>query len=336
MNRKMSLYVWSAGLCGALLLAAPTWGRADDDRWEAGQRQLEEQLPPGRTPQFYRQRLAELGYEITSVNDRESDYLEYEVVKGDRSYEVKLTLDEDTRRATDVDIDWNVWKADATEEALDEPGRTAASLDDRDYILVITPLYVASDQERTRMEQMVQELEQLPVGRNREFYRRALERRGYQIIDTARKDDRVQFHATKDGQDILLMARFGEENGQSEQVSAFPLLVTAQGQREQEGMSSQRSRTARQSNVKQGNVKQMEQELESLPVGRDRQFYRQALRERGYRITDVITEGNQVRFEVEKNGQPMAVVVNFADETAQESSAVYAFPAGQRQARVSR
>ncbi len=146
----------------------------------------------------------------------------------------------------------------------------------------------------------------------------------------------MQFHATKDGQDILLMARFGEENGQSEQVSAFPLLVTAQGQREQEGMSSQRSRTARQSNVKQGNVKQMEQELESLPVGRDRQFYRQALRERGYRITDVITEGNQVRFEVEKNGQPMAVVVNFADETAQESSAVYAFPAGQRQARVSR
>jgi hypothetical protein len=56
------------------------------------------------------------------------------------------------------------------------------------------------------------------------------------------------------------------------------------------------------------------QELESLPVGHSKKFYRNALQQRGYEITDTTTSANETQFEAEKNGQRVALNVMFDDQ----------------------
>jgi len=62
--------------------------------------------------------LTKLGYQVTSVNSDKPDYLEYEVVKGDKTYEIQIDLDKISHKATKIDVDTNMWKAEATEQAL--------------------------------------------------------------------------------------------------------------------------------------------------------------------------------------------------------------------------
>lgn len=57
------------------------------------------------------------GYEITSTNDRETGYVEYEITRGDNTFEVQVEIDEDTQRAEDVDVTTNLWRARSTREA---------------------------------------------------------------------------------------------------------------------------------------------------------------------------------------------------------------------------
>jgi hypothetical protein len=262
--------------------------------------------------------LRDLGYTITSVNYNSPDYVEYEVVKGDRSYEVQMDLDEDTGRATDIDIDPNIWKADRTEARLEqsdseqsnsEQTDQTASLNNPGYIMVITPMYVATAQDRTKMGRMVQELENLPVGKSKDFYRGALEQRGYQITDSASKKNRTQFSVEKNGMQALVNLRFDEDSGESTQLAAFPLLVNV-GQENAAQGSTARSGQSSQSRGMSRTV----QELESLPVGHGKKFYRNALQQRGYQITDTTTSANETQFEAEKNGQRVALNVMFDDQ----------------------
>jgi hypothetical protein len=44
--------------------------------------------------------------------------VEYEIVKGDTSYEVQIDIDKNSNKATKVDVVTNVWKTDATKNAL--------------------------------------------------------------------------------------------------------------------------------------------------------------------------------------------------------------------------
>ncbi len=60
--------------------------------------------------------MKKLGYQITSTNDREKDYLEYEIVKGDNSYEVQIDLE--NGKAKKVDVTANMWHSEATERAM--------------------------------------------------------------------------------------------------------------------------------------------------------------------------------------------------------------------------
>lgn len=46
------------------------------------------------------------------------DYLEYEIVKGDESFEVQIDFDKNSNKATKVDVTLNAWKTDATKKAL--------------------------------------------------------------------------------------------------------------------------------------------------------------------------------------------------------------------------
>jgi hypothetical protein len=94
---------------------------SDRDRmsnWDQGKKQLEQALKTGLDKNAYRQQLEKLGYKITAVNYDDPDYVEYEVVKGNQSYEVQIDFNKDTRRASKVEIETNMWKAEATERAL--------------------------------------------------------------------------------------------------------------------------------------------------------------------------------------------------------------------------
>jgi len=298
---------------GVFMFATPVLSPADSRNWSQGQNLLEEHLQPGQTPAAYRRILRDLGYTITSVNYSTPDYVEYEVVKGDRSYEVQMDLDEDTGRATSIDIANNLWETSRTEAALEQSDRSEqmTSLNNPEYILVITPVYVEAGRARTQMGRMVQELENLPLGRDHSYYRRALKQQGYQIKDTATKGDRMQISAEKNGMNVLLNIRFDQDTDESTQLSAFPLLVNVGQDMASQKMKSQQKVRSQQAS---SGIGQTVQELESLPVGKAQGFYRNALRQRGFQILDTFTTGNETQFEAEKDGQRIALNIMFDDQ----------------------
>src|SRR4030095_3101573 len=117
---------------------------SDRDRMKSSKddkEKLEKALKTGETKDFYRRELEKMGWQITSVNYDKPDYLEYEIVKGDDSYEVQIDFDKNSNKATKVDVTTNVWKTDETERALKNkkkvayPNRTTTNPDrysDRD------------------------------------------------------------------------------------------------------------------------------------------------------------------------------------------------------------
>jgi hypothetical protein len=108
--------LFAAGLSAALVLPAGALGqentkqkarnafsfsdREHRDQWEKEKQELARLLKPGEGRDFYRRQLEKSGYNITSVNYDKPDYIEYEVVKGDRSYEVQIDLDSKSNKAT--------------------------------------------------------------------------------------------------------------------------------------------------------------------------------------------------------------------------------------------
>jgi hypothetical protein len=94
---------------------------SDRDRkgeWEKHRNELANALKPGEDRDYYRRELERLGYTITSVNQDKPEYVEYEIVKGDQTYEVQVDLDKNSHKARKVEVAPNMWKAEATEKAL--------------------------------------------------------------------------------------------------------------------------------------------------------------------------------------------------------------------------
>ncbi|HEX2931703.1 MAG TPA: hypothetical protein VHV54_18395 [Candidatus Binatia bacterium] len=79
---------------------------------------LEQALKTGEDKAFYRRELEKMGWKVTSVNYDKPDYVEYEIVRGDKSYEVQIDLDKNSHKATKVDVTYNAWQTEATENAL--------------------------------------------------------------------------------------------------------------------------------------------------------------------------------------------------------------------------
>jgi hypothetical protein len=79
---------------------------------------LEQVLKTGEEKDFYRRELEKMGWQITSVNYDRPDYAEYEIVKGQSTYEVQIDLDKNSHKANKVNVAHNLWKADATNKAL--------------------------------------------------------------------------------------------------------------------------------------------------------------------------------------------------------------------------
>lgn len=103
---------WAGILACGLLVGACASASADQPA------DLETSLEPGHGPDHYWTQLEQLGYQVTAVNYDDEDYVEYEIVKGDSSYEVQIDLDDD-RRATDIAVVANAWEAAETAAALE-------------------------------------------------------------------------------------------------------------------------------------------------------------------------------------------------------------------------
>jgi len=222
------------GLCGTLGVAVPlTSGAetADSTQWNRGQAELQKLLSPGMAPGSYREKLKHLGYRITSTNYNNPDYLEYEVVKGDQTWEVQIDVDEDTGKATQVDIAQNTWKTDATTAALQQNlSRTAASDDNsttRRKMSMRNNQY--SDRDRSTTDQLVRELDTLPVGHNKEFYKNMLRQRGYEITKVNKDDrDEMDVEAVKNGNSVQLNISFDEDTAKSTEIDSSTLWAESE------------------------------------------------------------------------------------------------------------
>lgn len=155
---------------------------------------LQKALKTGETKDFYRRELEKMGWQITSVNYDKPDYLEYEIVKGDDSYEVQIDFDKNSNKATKVDVTTNVWKTDETERALKDrkkvayPNRTTTNPErysDRDRIK-------ASKDSKDSLEKA------LKTGETKQFYRRELEKMGWKVTSVNYdKPDYVEYEIVK-------------------------------------------------------------------------------------------------------------------------------------------
>lgn len=79
---------------------------------------IEKELGTGHERAYYRPALEKLGYQVTSVNDSDANHVEYEILKGEQSYEVLINFEGD--KATKVDVETNVWESERTEKAKGE------------------------------------------------------------------------------------------------------------------------------------------------------------------------------------------------------------------------
>jgi len=96
---------------------------SDRDRrkaYDSEEEKLEKTLKTGENKQHYRSQLEKMGYKVTSVNADKPDYVEYEIVKGNDTYEVQIDFDKNSGKATKVDVTSNMWQAEATDKALSQ------------------------------------------------------------------------------------------------------------------------------------------------------------------------------------------------------------------------
>src|SRR3989449_1518907 len=131
---RVLLSIVVGGMLASVPMTVPSAAADDNSKYSDRDRmksskddkeKLEQALKTGEGKDFYRRELEKMGWQITSVNYDKPDYLEYEIVKGDDSYEVQIDFDKNSNKATKVDVTTNIWKTDATEQALKERKKVA-------------------------------------------------------------------------------------------------------------------------------------------------------------------------------------------------------------------
>src|SRR5512145_1617432 len=98
MKTSLKIVTTAAFVASAFGLATPVSTWADTPAWNAGQAELEKNLAPGQAIDTYRPKLEKLGYRVTALNYNDDDYVEYEVVKGNETWEVQIDVDDETRK----------------------------------------------------------------------------------------------------------------------------------------------------------------------------------------------------------------------------------------------
>lgn len=87
-----------------------------------GKAMLERRLSLARSRDEVIRRLKAAGWAVSAINQDDAEAVEYEVVDGRRSYEVRIEFAADGRTVAAVDVKENLWLADSTERALREAG----------------------------------------------------------------------------------------------------------------------------------------------------------------------------------------------------------------------
>ncbi|HEX5021297.1 MAG TPA: hypothetical protein VFX54_11590 [Candidatus Binatia bacterium] len=176
---------------------------------------LEQALKTGEAKEFYRRELEKLGWQITSVNYDKPDYLEYEIVKGDDSYEVQIDVDKNSRKATKVDVTMNAWKTDATEQALKDRKKVA-------YPSRTTPnpeRYSDRDRMKTAKDSEDKLEQALKTGEAKEFYRRELEKMGWKVTSVNYdKPDYVEYEIVKGNDSYEVQIDFDKNSHKATKV----------------------------------------------------------------------------------------------------------------------
>jgi len=222
--QKIFLSIVVGGMLVSVPMIVPA-GAADDnskysdrDRMKSSKNekdQLEQTLKTGEEKAFYRRELEKAGWSITSVNYDKPDYVEYEIVKGDQSYEVQIDIDKNSHKATKVDVATNVWKTDATKQALkngkkvDYPNRTTSNptqYSERDRMK-------SSKNQKERLEQA------LKTGEEKAFYRRELEKAGWKITSVNYdKPDYVEYEVVKNDSTYEVQIDFDKNSHKATKV----------------------------------------------------------------------------------------------------------------------
>lgn len=183
-------------------------------KWSESKDELEKALGTGKDKAFYRKTLEDKGYFITAVNKDESDYLEYEVVKGGETYEVQV--DFDNGKSSKVDVTTNVWKADATERALKDKNYSYT------YPATVSKNYdKVSDRVRSKAfagEKASLE-KSLGTGHDRSYYRPALEKMGYKVTSVTENDpDNLELEIVKGDTSYEVQVDFDSKTKKSKAV----------------------------------------------------------------------------------------------------------------------
>ena len=170
----------------------PAGRYSDRDRsadWNKQKEVLQQSLKLGESKDHYRRELEKAGWLITAVNSDKADYVEWEIVKGDQSYEVQIDFDKGNK-ASKVDVTTNMWKADATKKALKGTKVAAMGRGDARY----------SDRDRRAdWTKGKEQLEQaLKPGQDKDVYRREIEKMGWKITSVnSDKPDYAEWEIVK-------------------------------------------------------------------------------------------------------------------------------------------
>ena len=214
--------VTGPAIIAGLLLLTPQLGLAqqtsgspysDRDRsidWNKQKEVLQQSLKPGETKDDYRRELEKMGWTITAVNYDKPNYVEWEIVKGDQSYEVQIDLDK-SNKASKVDVTTNLWQASATKEAIKgnkvaAMGRGDARYSDRDR--------------RADWTKSKEQLEQaLPTGQDKDAYRRELQKMGWAITSVnSDKPDYTEWEIVKGDQTYEVQINYDKTSHKASKV----------------------------------------------------------------------------------------------------------------------
>lgn len=197
--------------------------RANQKTWSNDKDALERDLAKGHDKAWYTKAITDQGYQITSVNVDKPKELEYEVVKGRQTYEVKIEFDKANGMAKDVDVSTNMWRADATKRAMagdKVPTATAyvkgnEAYSDRGYMK-------AWSGEKGRLEK------ELGTGHDRGYYLTELKKLGYQVTSTNDNDKNyVEYEVVKGKNSYEVQIDF--DNGKSSKVDVATNLWQSEG-----------------------------------------------------------------------------------------------------------
>jgi len=217
-------------LAAALLAPAPLMaatdaakkGDADRSRYsdrdmrknyEDEEQKLEKALKAGQEKKFYRGELEKMGYRVTSINYDKPDYVEYEIVKGNNTYEVQIDFDKGGK-ASEIDVAPNLWRTDATKAVL--LGRKAESPKGA----VANPDRYSDRDRRKAYDSESEKLEKaLKTGEKKDSYRRQIEKMGYKVTSVnADKPDYVEYEIVKGDDTFEVQIDFDKNSGKATKV----------------------------------------------------------------------------------------------------------------------